>query len=168
MNTHPDTRIIKKLSMSMSAQSEGREVKCVALKSVLLVDDNPDDVKLAEHAFKKLKLKNPVEVVSTADEMKAYLEAEGKYRDREAFPYPSLIILDLNLPGTNGLEAQAWLRTKLKHRTVPLIMISSLEHRLHLRGAVSLGANAYMVKPFNATLFKELADGLMLPVEFGR
>jgi DNA-binding response OmpR family regulator len=137
-----------------------------ALKCVLLVEDDTNDALIACREFHKLNLKNSVFRVSTFKEMTAYLRREGEYSDREKYPAPAVIVVDMRLPGSDGLQVQAWLRSNLNFRQIPLILISSNENLIALKTAVELGADAWMTKPFRAEEFQRIAKRLHLDVEF--
>lgn len=122
-------------------------------RSILIVEDNADDFVLARHEIRKLKITNPVQRIPDPRELINYISGSGPYGDRSEFPIPAVILLDLRLPGTNGLEIQAALRSNLRFRDVPIIAISSNEQLTTLRTCVTLGATAYMVKPFSAKQF---------------
>ena len=74
------------------------------LSPVLLAEDNPNDVELVRRAFQENKTLNPVHDVGNGDEAIQYLAGEGKYADRAAHPFPALFLLDLKMPGVDGLE----------------------------------------------------------------
>ena len=78
--------------------------------TILLVEDDPDDVLLIQRAVRKAKIANPLQVVGNGDDAVAYLAGEGPYGDRERYPLPVLMLLDLKLPRRSGLEVLAWLR----------------------------------------------------------
>lgn len=134
--------------------------------AVLFVEDNPDDYALAQYHLKKLKLRNPVYRAHTAEEMLAYLRGEGIYRDRTQFPLPAVIVMDMRLPGSTGLEAQALLKSTLKFRKIPIVAISSSERTGALKSAVDLGADGYLLKPFNGMQFCRIALSLRLDLDF--
>lgn len=133
---------------------------------MLVVEGNADDAKDIDAAFSTLKLRNTVQFVSKTEEMMAYMEGTGEYADRTKFPYPCAIILDIDLPHIDGTEALTWLRASQLHRTVPTIVIGKPETLVGLRNAVTLGASAYMTKPFQSADFRRLAQSLNLAVEF--
>lgn len=136
------------------------------LPSILFVEDNSNDFVIARHHLAKIELRNPINLVATADLMFKYLHGEPPFLDRAAFPMPAVIILDLNLPQIDGLRAQAMLRASLKFRDIRIIVISGPARQTMLKTAVDLGADAYMVKPFRAEDFKSLAGDLGLPMQF--
>lgn len=121
---------------------------------VLLVEDNPDDVMLVERAFAKARIVNPLVRVADGDEAVAYLGGAGKYRDRESYPVPTLILLDLKLPRRSGLEVLQWLREHAALRRLPVIMLTSSREGPDVDRAYDLGVNSYLVKPvaFDALL----------------
>lgn len=126
------------------------------LKSLLFVEDNEDDFVLARHELRKLKITNPVKRVATVEQLLNYLGGFDQYADRVKYPFPAVIFLDLRLPDISGLNAQAIIRSNLKYRDIPIVIISSNERLTALRSAVTLGANAYMVKPFNGKEFARI------------
>jgi CheY-like chemotaxis protein len=135
------------------------------LKCVLLVEDDTNDALMACRELSKLKLRNPVRRVQMFAEMVDYLKGEGQYAGVEV-PTPAVIVTDMRLPGGDGLQLQAWLRSTLKYKQIPIIAISSAERITQLRTAVDLGANAWMTKPFNGATFRQLAAKLRLELEF--
>lgn len=134
--------------------------------SILFVEDDIDDFIVACHELRKLKITNPVYRVATTEAMTKYLTGESEYADREIFPLPAVIIIDLHLPGSNGMHAQAYIRSKLKFRKIPIIAISSIQQINALRSAVSLGADAFLVKPFERTEFARVILEKKLPLQF--
>jgi CheY-like chemotaxis protein len=137
-----------------------------ARRCVLFVEDNVNDFLLACYAMSQIKLRNRVMHVGSADEMLEYLRGVDEYLDTDKYPLPAVIIMDMRLPGASGLEAHAMLRTSLRFRSIPIICISTSESITELKTAVSLGADAWMLKPFKAVEFLNLARDLDLPLEF--
>jgi len=82
------------------------------LKTILLVDDDANDVFLLRHAMKKAGLTNPMQVVSDGQEAIDYLKGVGKFADRETFPLPILLLMDLKLPYVMGLDVLRWIGTQ--------------------------------------------------------
>ena len=122
--------------------------------TVLLVEDNEDDVLLIRRAFRKAKLLNPLQVVGDGDAAVAYLGGDGPYADRAAYPLPLLVLLDLKLPRRGGLDVFAWLRRQPVLRRTPVVVLTSSAEREDVTRAYELGANSYLVKPvaFDALL----------------
>lgn len=78
----------------------------------LLVDDCENDVLFLQNAFSKCHLLNPLQVVTNGAEAMAYLEGAGLYRNRDKFPFPAVVFLDLKMPGISGFEVLKWIREK--------------------------------------------------------
>jgi response regulator RpfG family c-di-GMP phosphodiesterase len=76
-------------------------------KTILLVDDSEDDIALMRRAFKKAEFNSPIQEVHNGEEAIAYLKGEGAYSDRNQFPLPAIVLLDLNMPMKNGFEVLA-------------------------------------------------------------
>ncbi|MDB6028868.1 MAG: response regulator receiver protein [Verrucomicrobiales bacterium] len=115
--------------------------------TVLLADDDENDVLLMQRAFQKARLANPLQIVRNGEQAVAYLEGTGCYADREKFPLPCLVLLDLKMPKKNGFDVLQWIRTTpAVHRILVVILTSSSETPDINRG-YDLGANSYLVKP---------------------
>ncbi|MGZ4964178.1 MAG: response regulator [Limisphaerales bacterium] len=149
-----------KSDLTASERSKGQ------IGSILFVEDDAEDFLFASRELRKINVANPICHVFDTDEMIAYLGSAGKFADRAKYPLPGLIIIDLRLPGRNGLAAQAYVRARLKLRDIPIIAISSSEQLNALRSAVSLGANSFMVKPFDRVEFGRVVRDNKLPVQF--
>ncbi len=113
---------------------------------ILLVDDNPDDLELMRLAFRRAHVINPVHTVHDGEAAIAYLSGEGDYADRARHPLPYLILLDVKLPGKNGLEVLRWIRARLDHNVVVVMLSSSAQPRDVVEAAKS-HCNSYLVKP---------------------
>ena len=116
--------------------------------TILLVEDEPDDVLLIKRAFEKARLVNPVQVVTDGEQAMAYLAGDGKYGDRSKYPVPMLVILDLKLPRQTGFEVLEWAskRPEVK-RDIPIVVLTSSRETKDIGKAYDLGASSYMVKP---------------------
>ena len=115
--------------------------------TVLLIEDNPDDAALIQHAFRKAGIENPVFVVDDGDKAINYLLGQGEYADRRQFPLPRLILLDLKLPRRSGTEVLSSIRTMAAVAHTPVIVLTSSNREDDIRKAYEAGANAYLVKP---------------------
>ena len=114
---------------------------------VLIVDDNPDDIELLRLAFEKAKAPCGLRSVQDGREAIQYLSGEGKYEDRNQYPMPLLVLLDLNMPRLNGFEVLAWIQ-KNATSTFPLVITLSYSHlESDIRRAYDLGTSAYVAKP---------------------
>lgn len=116
-------------------------------QTILLVEDNEDDVFIMRNVFKKAAMTNPLQVARDGEQAIGYLKGEGSYGDRHKFPLPVIVLMDLNMPKKNGLEVLKWIREhpSLNTLTVHMLTASSLPSDIEL--AARLGANAYLIKP---------------------
>jgi CheY-like chemotaxis protein len=116
-------------------------------EAVLLVEDDPNDVFLTQRAFQKAGVANPLQVVNDGEEAVARLSQMGRYGDREKYPLPVLVLMDLKLPRKSGLEVLEWLRGQPGLRRLPVVILSSSKESGDVSRAYELGANSYLVKP---------------------
>lgn len=116
--------------------------------TILLAEDEANDVFLMQRAFRKANLVNPLQVVSDGVEAISYLNGESRYADRNAFPIPTLVLLDLKLPRRSGLDVLEWVRQQTTPiRRVPIVILTSSKQSIDVNRAYDLGANSYLVKP---------------------
>jgi CheY-like chemotaxis protein len=114
---------------------------------VLLVEDNEDDVLFVRRAFRQAKLAPALHVAENGDAALEYLSGEGGFADRQCYPLPNLILLDIKLPRLSGLEVLEWIRGHPELRRTPVVMLTSSAERSDVNRAYDLGANGYLVKP---------------------
>ena len=124
-------------------------------KTILLVEDNPDDAKLSLRAFKRNKMLNPIVVARDGVEALEFLFARGAYAERAGKPPPTLIILDLKLPKLDGLGVLKAIRGDARTRLIPVVILTSSKEEQDLIQSYSLGANSYVRKPVDFTEFVE-------------
>lgn len=124
---------------------------------ILLAEDRDDDVVLITKAFKKTGLNYPVYVVNNGEEVISYLEGIGKFSNRAEYPLPELLLLDLKMPGTDGFEVLRWIRTQPGLSNLRVLVLTSSVDIQDVNRAYGLGANSFMVKPFDFENTKELA-----------
>jgi CheY-like chemotaxis protein len=127
---------------------------------ILHVDDDADDLLLFEHACRKAGLSCQLHAVSDGEEAITYLQGANHFSDRQKYPLPSLILLDLKMPRVNGFDVLAWLRQEEKCRLLPVIVLSSSNHEADVKRAYSLGANSYLVKPVAFDSLVELVQAI--------
>jgi len=130
-------------------------------KVILLVEDNPDDVKLTLRAFKKNNILNKIVVVEDGEKALQWLFREGAYAGRDAGA-PSLVLLDLKLPKVGGLEVLKRLRADERTRLLPVVILTSSKEEQDLLKGYEYGANSYVRKPVNFDDFIEAARQLGL------
>jgi DNA-binding response OmpR family regulator len=115
------------------------------MHSVLLADDSEDDQMLFKLALRKIPGMRLVGIAPDGDKAIAYLEGRGDYSDRQRFPYPDILFLDLKMPRVNGFEVLKWLRDKAQKPFIAIFSGSELES--DVKRALQLGADIYKVKP---------------------
>jgi two-component system response regulator len=126
---------------------------------ILLVEDNPNDEKLALHAFKKHNLANKVFVVRDGAEALEFVFCTGAYAERH-FQNPRVILLDKKLPLVDGMEVLRQVRADLRTHTVPVVMLTSSAEEKDVIESYKLGVNSYIVKPVDFEQFSETARQL--------
>lgn len=115
--------------------------------AILLVEDNPKDVLLIQRACRKANLDNPLQVVEDGEAAIGYLSGKQPYSDRDRYPLPVLILLDLKLPRKSGTEVLAWLRQQPELKRLPVVVLTSSKEYADINRVYDLGANAYIAKP---------------------
>ena len=115
--------------------------------TVLLVEDDPNDVFFFQNVWKKAGIVNPLRVAKDGQEALDYLEGAGEFADRDKYPLPCLTILDLKLPRVMGLEVLKRIREHPALRKLIVIVLSSSLSDEDISEVYELGGNAYLVKP---------------------
>jgi two-component system response regulator len=124
-------------------------------KTILLVEDNPDDAKLTLRAFKRNNMLNPIVVVRDGVEALDFLFARGAHAERGGKPLPTLIVLDLKLPKLDGLGVLKAIRGDERTKLIPVVILTSSKEEQDLIHSYSLGANSYVRKPVDFAEFLE-------------
>jgi CheY-like chemotaxis protein len=117
------------------------------LRSLLLVEDNEDDVLLVRSVLEVARIRNPVHVASDFQQAISYLSGKGRYANREEYPLPVLVFLDLKLPGKSGHEILKWMQEQESLRDVLRVVLTGSEDPEDLRLCYQFGANCYFIKP---------------------
>ncbi len=125
-------------------------------KVILHVEDDPNDVLLIGRAFRKAEMSVNVQVVNDGDQAVDYLGGQNAYAQRERFPLPALVLLDLKLPRKSGIEVLQWIRSQPGLRRIPVVMLTSSRQPIDINRAYDLGVNAYLVKPVNFDMLVEM------------
>ncbi len=131
-------------------------------RTILLVEDNPDDVELTLRALKQYNIRNQINVVRDGAEALDYLFATGTYSDRDTTAMPAVVILDLKLPKVDGLEVLQRIRADEQTKLVPVVILTSSTEEQDMINGYKFGANSYIRKPVDFTQFVEAARQLGL------
>lgn len=135
----------------MNKQNQGHPVE------ILLVEDNPGDVRLTLEALKEGKVNNKIHVVKDGVEALAFVNQEGAYRD---VSLPELILLDLNLPRKDGRQVLAEIKANPRLKHIPVIVLTTSEAKQDIRNAYQLHANCYITKPIDLDQFLNIIRGI--------
>jgi CheY-like chemotaxis protein len=117
---------------------------------ILLVEDDEGDVLITREAFDHYQIRNALHVVSDGDKALAFVQRTGEFAQA---PRPDLVLLDLNLPGRNGLEVLAELKADPELRVIPVVILTTSHADEDILRSYSLHANAYVSKPVEAASF---------------
>jgi CheY-like chemotaxis protein len=129
------------------------------MKTILQVEDDPNDVFLLKHALRKAGVPNPIQVVNDGQAAIDYLKGAGKFADRETFPFPCLVLLDLKLPLVMGLDVLKWIRQPSQPPVVVIVLSASAEEP-DIATAYRLGANAFLTKPSKASQLEDMVKAI--------
>ncbi|MCP4409423.1 MAG: response regulator [Gammaproteobacteria bacterium] len=116
-------------------------------QAILIVEDNNEDYEATKRAFRKAGLRNSLYRCEDGDEALDYLHRRGKYAAAETSPRPGIILLDLNLPGTDGREVLRGIKSDKRLLTIPVIVLTTSDDELDIQKCYEEGANSYMHKP---------------------
>jgi CheY-like chemotaxis protein len=125
--------------------------------SFLLVEDYRDDVILIQRSFLKANILNPLQVVSSGEEAIAYLAGSDKFGDRTQYPLPSVIFLDLGLPGISGCDVLKWIRSSSPAPGVRVVVLTSSSSIADVDRAYRCGADSFLIKPMDFERFVEFS-----------
>lgn len=123
---------------------------------ILLAEDRPDDVLLIRRALSAAKVGNPLIVLPDGEEAMAYLDGVGKYSDRNSFPLPDIILLDLKMPKMDGFEVLRAIKDRPHLGNIRVIVLTSSEDIFDVNKAYELGASSFLVKPLEFENFAVL------------
>ena len=126
----------------------------------LLVEDDENDIVLVRRAFSKSNLLNPLMVVRNGEDAMAYFMGIGAYKNRAEYPLPSLVLLDLKMPGMGGIEFLKWLRQQLGYGGTRVVVLTSSNLMRDVNAAYQAGANSFLTKPVDFERFVEITNAL--------
>ena len=131
---------------------------CHPAGPILLVEDEKSDAILFRRALEKITKHPPIVEITNGDEAVDYLSGKGKYADREEYPLPNVVVLDIKLPRRSGFEVLEFIRKHPdKLRLTPVLMLSSSESAADVEEAYSHGANSYLTKPYGTEEYNRMA-----------
>lgn len=129
---------------------------------LLIVEDNPHDLELAQRALKKSGLVNHIQVARDGVEALDFLFGEGEHTGRDLRHEPKLILLDLKLPRVDGLEVLQRLKKDARTRAIPVVVLTSSREERDIVESYQLGVNSYIVKPVDFEQFASAVQNLGL------
>lgn len=127
---------------------------------ILLVEDNPDDVELTLHAFRKNRISNRIHVVRDGEEALDFVFGRGEYAARTTDHPPRVILLDLKLPKADGMEVLRQIKGEERTRSIPVVVLTSSRQEQDLLESYQLGVNSYIRKPVDFEQFTETVQQL--------
>ena len=136
----------------MSSNDNGNRTRLI---EILMVEDNPGDVRLTREAMKEGKIKNRLSVVGDGVEALEFLRRQGRFADA---PRPDLILLDLNLPRKDGREVLAEIKSDPALRTIPVVVLTTSHADEDVVRAYNLHANCYITKPVDFNQFMKVVQ----------
>jgi CheY-like chemotaxis protein len=116
---------------------------------ILLAEDREDDVVLIRRAFDKALVPHTFFVVQNGEEAVSYLAGDGRFSNRAEFPLPDLFLLDLKMPGMDGFDVLRWIKAQPQLTSLRIVVLTSSDAIFDVNLAYQLGANSFMVKPFD-------------------
>ena len=123
---------------------------------ILVVEDDDNNLLLLRHAFEQAGIVNPVQIATTGEAAIAYLGGTSPYCDWIQFPLPSMVLLDVKLPGMDGFEVLRWIRQQSGLRTLRVAMLTSSDFDQDITTAYEAGANAFLTKPLGFDNFVQM------------
>jgi CheY-like chemotaxis protein len=127
---------------------------------ILLVEDSPEDFETAERAFRKSGLRNPIVRCADGDEALDYLFRRGQYADPAKSLRPGVILLDLNLPGTDGREVLTEIKADPVLKQIPVVVLTTSKDERDVDACYKAGANSYIQKPVDMDGFIKAIERL--------
>lgn len=123
--------------------------------TLLMAEDDEDDRMFAEEALEESKLANELYTVENGEELVDYMRGNGEYADRDAYPLPDLILLDLNMPKLDGREALQEIKDDPGLRQVPVVVLTTSQAEEDIYKTYDMGVSSYITKPVT---FEDLVE----------
>lgn len=125
---------------------------------ILVAEDDENDAFMLKRAFEKNGIAMPVHICPDGDAAMAYLQGQGQFADRDAYPFPRIFITDLKMPGRSGFEILEWLQSHPECNLIPKIVLSASNLEPDVIRAYQLGANCYFTKPSTTADLKKMVQ----------
>lgn len=127
----------------------------MAVRDIVIIEDDPKDEKLMLRAFRKINLKNPLIILRDGEEALEFFQARGRYSERNPQELPAVVMLDLKLPKVDGLQVLEALRADPTTQKLPIVILTSSDEQTDKLKSYGLGANSYVRKPIDFADFCE-------------
>ena len=131
-----------------------------SIVEILIVEDNEQDLALAQRALRKANVTNRIHVARDGEEALEYLFCEGPFAERKIEDGPKVILLDLKLPKIDGLEVLQRIKGDPRTKSIPVVVLTSSKEQNDVVETYNLGVNSYIVKPVNFEQFSETVQKL--------
>jgi CheY-like chemotaxis protein len=128
--------------------------------AILIADDNRDDIALVSRDLRRMGLPNVIHAVQDGEQVVAYLKGLGAFSDREKFPHPVLLVLDLRMEPMDGFAVLKWLKENPRYKTFPVLVLTGRAERNLISEAYQLGATTFLTKPAALNDLKETIHAL--------
>ena len=127
---------------------------------ILIADDDPEDRMLAKDALEENKLSNDLQFVEDGEELIEYLYNKGRYKEKNKYPKPGLILLDLNMPRKDGREALKEIKRDENLRLIPIVILTTSKAEEDVIRSYNLGVNSFITKPVTFDALVEIMKTL--------
>jgi CheY-like chemotaxis protein len=117
---------------------------------ILVVEDSNEDFKILQRLMRRMEVQNPIYRCTDGDDVLDYLQHQGIYENIRIAPRPSVILLDLNLPGTDGRDVLEKLKQSTSFREIPIVVFTTSSNPKDVELCYRKGANGYLIKPMNS------------------
>ncbi|MFQ4145949.1 response regulator [Chlorogloeopsis sp. ULAP02] len=129
--------------------------------SLLVVEDSHEDFKMLQRLMRRMAVQNPIYRCSSGDEVFDFLYQEGNYQNPDLAPRPSVILLDLNLPGIDGRNVLERLKQDTTFREIPIVVFTTSAHPKDVEFCYEKGANGYLIKPMDAQELRKIIQAFV-------
>jgi CheY-like chemotaxis protein len=129
---------------------------------IVLAEDDEDDQLIVRRAFEKARFRSPLHIVDNGQELMRYLRGEKEYSNRQDYPLPGLILLDLNMPVMNGEDALAEIKADRELQHIPVVILTTTDDQTGVNRCYELGASTFITKPVTFTGFLDVVSKLQL------